>query len=80
MSRHLPRELGESGALRAGSFYTSERGRTRKGGNELRKWQREEAAAKSLSPLSISARLLRQINQQRQDAAMARHHRPARVS
>lgn len=80
MSQYLPRELGESGALRVAESPRSDRSR---GGprhgkttQAIQQWERDQRDP----GINIAARILRQINQQRFNESMRRHHRPARVS
>jgi len=81
MSEYLPRELEESGALRVAEMLPNENSfgspRRHKTTLAIQEWEREQRPDPSIN---ISARILRQINQQRFDASMRRHHRPARVS
>lgn len=81
MPPYLPRELGESGALRVSETLLAERSRGgprhHKTTQAIQEWERQQRADPNVN---ISARILRQINQQRFDASMRRHHRPARVS
>lgn len=78
MPSYLPREWGESGALRVSDQVSGTGGRTpvrTKANAELQKWLREQDAKEIVD---VGARHLRELNMQR--AAASRHVRLSRVS
>jgi len=76
MTRSLPREWGEPGALRV-SDISSERKRKTGIRPEAQQWLRDQQAHQLID---IGSRQLRALNQKRFNAARMRNLRPARVS
>lgn len=76
MSSFLPREWGESGALRVSDVHSRPVAPV-KVTREVQEWMREQDTHRVVD---LEARRLRALNQERFNASLERRQRPARVS
>jgi len=80
MSRYLPREFGESGALRVSTMAERRFKPPPQNGRKSREIKEPVSVDESRVAANRQARLLRMINQQRFNASLRTRQRPTRVS